>query len=180
VIGKLFGGGGVSEKDRMVEAKREFVLATESEDDTRELRALRARLGLRCRTAFDKFFVEGAEKAADHAEACMAAVAAGTERPPAPAARSFMPVNSVNGEIMVYLPLQYVEEIYRVAGAYQLAEIDGNTTITMAQSIADRISEALQLTTPFEVLQFLRDELEAEASEEGETEDSPEEPDPSS
>jgi hypothetical protein len=155
----------------MVEAKREFVLATESEDDTRELRALRARLGLRCRTAFDKFFVEGAEKAADHAEACMAAVASGSERPPAPAARSFMPVSSVNGEIMVYLPLQYVEEIYRVAGAYQLAEIDAKTTITMAQSIADRISEALQLTTAFEVLQFLRDEVAAEEGEAAEGEE---------
>ena len=171
MLDKLFGGGGGSEKDRMVESKREFVLATESEDDTRELRALRARLGLRCRTAFDKFFVEGAEKAADHAEACMAAVAAGTERPPAPPARSFMPVNSVNGEIIVYLPLQYVEEIYRVAGAYQLAEIDAKTTLTMAQSIADRISEALQLTTPFEVLQFLREELEAEEGEAGDGEE---------
>jgi len=171
VLEKLFGGGAPPEKDRMVEAKREFVLATESEDDTRELRALRARLGLRCRTAFDKFFVEGAEKAADHAEACMAAVASGSERPPAPAARSFMPVNSVNGEVMVYLPLQYVEEIYRVAGAYQLAEIDAKTTITMAQSIADRISEALQLTTAFEVLKFLRDEVAAEEGEAAEGEE---------
>jgi len=64
-----------------------------------------------------------------------------------------------------------VEEIYRVAGAYQVAEIDAKTTLTMAESIADRISEALQLTTPFEVLQFLREELEAEEGEAGDGEE---------
>lgn len=165
-MAKLFGGP--SEKDRMVEAKRDYVLASEAEEETRELRALRARLGMRCRTAFDKFFIEGAEKAAEHADACMLAVAEGLERPPPPPARSFMTVNSVNGEILVYLPLHFVEEIYKVASAYQLEEVDAKTAITMAQSVADKISEALQIVTPFEVLQFLKDELAEQEGAEGE------------
>ncbi|NBT34870.1 MAG: hypothetical protein EBT03_04915 [Betaproteobacteria bacterium] len=163
----LFSSG---DKQAFIAAKRDYELATEAEKETREIRALRIRLGLRCKAAFDKFFVEAAESAADYADRCMLALAAGEEKPEPPAQKAFQTVNSVNGEVIVYLPLPYVEEIFKVASAYQLEEVDAAGAIEMAQGIADKISEALHLDTPFEALRFLRDELEAEES--GEESDS--------
>jgi hypothetical protein len=161
VFGKLFGN---AQKEEMLKAKQAYEQAVESEGDSREIRALRIRVALRCRAVLDKTFIEGAERTAEHAEASMLAIAADEEKPPAPKPSSFQTIKSVNGDILAYVPLPFAEEMFTIGAKYQLEEITAEQAIEFAQGVAERMSEQLKLDKPFEALNFLREQL----SEEGE------------
>ena len=161
MFGKLFGN---AQKEEMLKAKQAYEQAVESEGDSREIRALRIRVALRCRAVLDKTFIGGAEKTAEHAEASMLAIAADEEKPPAPKPSSFQTIKSVNGDILAYVPLPFAEEMFTIGAKYQLEEITAEQAIEFAQGVAERISEQLKLDKPFEALNFLREQL----SEEGE------------
>lgn len=165
MLGKLFGN---ADKEQMVKAKQEFEAAINAKDDSRETRSMKLRMGLRCRAVLDKTFIEGAERTAAHSEASMLAVANDEEKPKAPSPKAFQSIKSVNGEILAYLPLEYVEEVFKVGAAFQLEEASPEQAIELCQAVADKISEALDLDQPFEALGFLKEQL---AEENGDEED---------
>ena len=165
MLGKLFGS---ADKEAMVKAKQEYETAINAKDDSRETRTMKVRMGLRCRAVLDKTFIEGAERTAEHAEACMLAVANDEEKPKAPAPKAFQPIKSVNGEILAYLPLEFAEEVFKIGAAYQLEEVSPEQAIELCQAVADKISEALDLDQPFEALGFLKEQLAEGDDEDGE------------
>lgn len=167
MLGKLFGN---SEKEELLKAKQEFEEACNADKETREGRATQVRISLRCRAVLDKTFIEGAEKTAEHSEACMVALAAGEDKPKAPAPRAFQQIKSVNGDIWAYIPLDAAEEVFKIGAAYQLEEVSAEQAIELAQAVADKISEQLRLDQPFEALGFLKEQL-AEESEDGNEEE---------
>jgi len=58
------------------------------------------------------------------------------------------------------LPEEYALEAFNVGAMYQKTDIDAKTAIDRVQLIADQIClYELKLDAPFEVLQFLRDEI---------------------
>lgn len=159
MFGKLFGS---AQKDEMLKAKQAFEQAVEAQGESREIRALRIRVALRCRAVLDKTFIEGAEKTAEHAEASMLAIAADEEKPPAPKPSSFQTIKSVNGDILAYVPLPIAEEMFTIGAKYQMEEITAEQAIEFAQGVADKISEQLKLDKPIEALNFLREQLSEE------------------
>lgn len=156
MLGNLFGG---AKKEEMLKAKQEYEKARQSTGDTRPEIAARIRVGLRCRAVIDKTFIEGAEKTADFTERCMVALAAGDEKPQAPAATAFQKIKSVNGEILAYIPLEFAEEVFKIGAAFQLEEVSAEQAIELAQAVADRLSEDIHLEPPIQALGFLREEL---------------------
>jgi hypothetical protein len=164
LFGKLFGS---AQKDEMLKAKQAYEQAVEAQGDSREIRALRIRIALRCRAVLDKTFIHGAEKTAEHAEASMLAIAADEEKPPAPKPSSFQTIKSVNGEILAYVPLPFAEEMFTIGAKYQMEEITAEQAIEFAQGVADKISDELKLDKPIEALNFLREQLSEENGESG-------------
>ena len=54
MLGKLFGS---ADKEAMVKAKQEYETAINANDDSRETRTMKVRMGLRCRAVLDKTFI---------------------------------------------------------------------------------------------------------------------------
>ncbi len=134
--------------------------------DSHEAHSLRLRMGMLCRAHVDKTFVNGAMQAEAYDMACMLAVRDGKEKPEPPGPPLFQKVKSTSGEVMVYLPKELAQEIFQIGMLYQRTELSAEQAIAAAQRLADRISfDILHLTNPFTALQFLRDELAAEAGE---------------
>jgi|TARA_B100001093_G_scaffold374154_1_gene359151 hypothetical protein len=155
----VFGGSKrlKQEKDR---AKKEFDEAMGLKGDSKQEIAFRLKVGLRIRSAIDKTFVEGAVKFEKYAELCLAAIAAGEEKPEPPKSINFQKIKSVNGEVFAYLPSDSADTIFQLGGKYQNLDIDAKTAIRRVQVIANQFTYDLDLATPLVALQFLRDELE--------------------
>ncbi len=139
-------------------AKAEFEKACEISGDSREIRALRMRIGLRARAHIDKSFIEGAEKTAVYDEACLRAVASGREKPPPPKPTMYQKVKSASGEIVTYIPEEIAEEAFKVGAKYQLTEIEAKPAIDLVQSLANSVSYQLHLEEPLVAVYFLREE----------------------
>ena len=159
MLSRLFSG---KDKDALEQAKAAFEQACLIKGDSREAQVARIRIALRCRAVLDKTFVEGAERSLDHAERCMIALVQGEERPPDPKASAFQKIKSINGEIDAYIPLEYAEEVFKIAAAYQLEQISARQAVELAQDVADRISSHLNLDVPFEALGFMAENIEEE------------------
>jgi hypothetical protein len=155
----VFGGSKrlKQEKDR---AKKEFDEAMGLKGDSKQEIAFRLKVGLRIRSAIDKTFVEGAVKFEKYAELCLAATAAGEEKPEPPKSINFQKIKSVNGEVFAYLPSDSADTIFKLGGKYQNLDIDAKTAIRRVQVIANQFTYDLDLANPLVALQFLRDELE--------------------
>jgi len=159
-----------AEQDEKEQAQALFEKISASKAETREARSARIRLGLLCRAHLDKTFVDGAQKTAVYLEKTALAIVNSTEKPEAPEFNLFQQIKSGDKEIWVYLPEEYALETFNIGAMYQKTEIDALAAIERVQSIADQIClYELKLDTPFEVLQFLRDEVS------GKTADSPDE-----
>ncbi len=150
-------------------AKAEFEKACEISGDSREIRALRMRIGLRARAHIDKSFIEGAEKTAVYDEACLRAVAAGRDKPAPPKATLYQKVKSASGEIITYIPEEIAEEAFKVGAKYQLTEIEAKSAIDLVQSLANSISYQLHLDEPLVAVYFLREEHDYFPTDELET-----------
>jgi hypothetical protein len=147
-------------EDEMNRAEALFNKVTSMKTDTREARSLRIRMGLLCRAHLDKSFVTGAEQTASWQELAAIAIANGKEKPPLPEPSLFQKIKSGDTEIYVYLPEEYAHEAYALGGKYQRAEIPAAQAIETMQGLANQICMyELKLDEPFQVLQFLRDEL---------------------
>lgn len=154
-------------------AKEAFEKVASTRSDSMQSRSARLRLGLLCRAHLDKTFVAGAQQTASHQELVAMAIMHGKERPPAPKHQLFQKVLAGKREVFVYLPEEYVEEAFGVGARYQKTEISARQAVDQMQALADQIFLVeLQLEEPFQVLQFLRDELppdepSSEPTEEG-------------
>jgi hypothetical protein len=149
------------------QAKAEYEEVVANDENTRTARALRVRAGSRAKVFVDKTFVAAADKAVAWDARRVLVIAQGEEPPEMPQASEYQTINSVNGELVVYLPMEYAEKIFKIGFKYQLTEISARQAIELAQNVADAISYDLRLETPFTALEFLREEL----AEEGEDED---------
>jgi hypothetical protein len=146
--------------DEMQKAQALFEKVTASKSDSREARSLRIRMGLMCRAHLDKSFVTGAEQMAAWQELAALAIANGKEKPPQPEPSLFQKIKAGEDEIYVYLPEEYAHEAYLLGARYQRAEIPAIQAIDTMQGLANQIClYELKLAEPFQVLQFLRDEL---------------------
>jgi len=149
-----------AEVDEKEQAQALFEKITASKADTREARSARIRMGLLCRAHLDKTFIDGAQKTAVYFEKVAQAIVNNTEKPEKPEFVLFQQVKAGDKEIWVYLPEEYALEAFNVGAMYQKTDIDAKAAIDRMQLIADQIClYELKLETPFEVLQFLRDEV---------------------
>lgn len=154
----LFQDNSPEAEKKRAEALFEKIVASKS--DTREARSLRIRMGLLCRAHLDKTFIAGAELTAQHETLAKLAVARSQEPPPAPEAAMFQLVNTGKAEVYVYLPQEYAEVAFSLGAKYQKTEITAEKAIEAMQGLANQIClYELRLDEPFQVLQFLRDEL---------------------
>jgi len=154
----LFGKSRKAQQE-MGQAKADFEKAMDSKEDSKQVKAFKAKIGLRIRSSIDRIFIDGAEKFAKFAELRLAATAAGEEMPEPPKSNAFVKIKSVNGEIFSYLPEDKAEVIFQLGGKYQNVEIDAKTAIRRAQIIANQYAYELDLENPLVALQFLREEL---------------------
>lgn len=156
------------ERGRAVAAYEKAVSLT---SDGHEARSLRLRLSMLCRAHLDKTFVAGAQAMEAYEAACMVAIQQAKPQPDPPKASQFQTVKSTSGEVQVYLPQEYADEAFAIGMLYQKTELNAAQAIEAAQRLADRISyDALKLNSAFVALQFLRDELAAEAEAAAEAE----------
>jgi len=152
--------------DEKEQAQALFEKITASKTDTREARSARIRMGLLCRAHLDKSFIDGAQKTAVYFEKMAQATINNTEKPEKPEFSLFQQIKSGDKEIWVYLPEEYALETFNVGALYQKTEIDAKTAIDRVQQIADQIClYELKLDAPFEVLQFLRDEISGKSAD---------------
>lgn len=156
-----------SPEDEMKRAKVAFEKVAELKSDSREARSARMRMGLLCRAHLDKTFVAGAEQTAEWQELSMIALSQGKPTPEPPAASCYQKIKSGENEIYVYLPEEYVQEAFSIGSKYQRTDLSAQQSIDAMQALANQISYyELRLEEPFQVLRFLRDELEAEGESE--------------
>lgn len=147
-------------EDEMSIAQALFEKVVASKTDTREARSLRIRLGLLCRAHLDKSFVTGAEQMASWQELAALAIANGKDKPPLPEPSVFQKVKAGENEVYVYLPEEYAHTAHALGGRYQSADLPALQAIETMQGLANQIClYELRLNEPFQVLQFLRDEL---------------------
>ena len=131
--------------------------------DSHDARSARLRLGMLIRAHVDKTFVAGAEQTAQWQEQVAQAIVSGEEKPPLPQASEYQQVKSGSKNVWVYLPQEDADAFFALGMRYQRVEIDARQAIAEAQAIMDRICfQDLQLETPFEILQFLRAEVQAD------------------
>ena len=132
------------------------------EDNTRSSKQYCTRIALQSRTHVDKLFVEAAKKTEDFEAAAMEAIAAGESIPDKPLPTPWLGIKSTDGLIYSYIPEKYANQIFAIAAAYQTVKLDRTGAIEQAQRTADALFEEIGVSQSFNVLQFLRDEEEAE------------------
>ena len=152
------------EDDERARAVAAYEKAVSLTSDGHEARSLRLRMSMLCRAHLDKTFVAGAQAMEAYEAACMVAIQQAKPQPDPPQASLFQAVKSTSGAVQVYLPKEFADEAFAIGMLYQKTELSAEQAIEAAQRLADRIAyDALKLTAPFTALQFLRDELAAEA-----------------
>lgn len=145
------------------QAQADFEKAFQLKDDkTRSSKQYCTRIALQSRTHIDKLFVEAAKKTEDYEALAMEAIAAGESIPEKPIASPWLSIKSTDGLIYSYIPEKYANQIYAIAAAYQTVKIGRTGAIEQAQRAADTLFEEIGVSRSFNVLQFLRDEEEAE------------------
>lgn len=67
-------------------------------------------------------------------------------------------------EVYVYLPEEFVRDIFALGAKYQQTQISAQQAINAVQNIVNQLCRyELGLQEPFQALTFLREELEAQA-----------------
>lgn len=146
--------------DEMSKAQALFEKVISSQSNSHESRTVRLRMGLLCRAHMDKSFVTGAENMAAWQELAALAVANDKEKPPMPEPSLFQKIKAGTNEVFVYLPEEYAHEAFFLGMRYQSAEIPAQKALDTMQGLANQLCHYdLRLPEPFQVLQFLRDEL---------------------
>lgn len=153
-----------AEPDPKQTAKQLFEKVLGLTSDSSDARNARLRVGMLIRAHVDKTFVAGAEQTAAWQEQVAQAIVQGEEKPPLPQAGEYQEIKSGTKSTWVYLPHEYADRFFELGARYQRMQLDARQAISEAQALMDRICfQELGLETPFQVLQFLRDELDATA-----------------
>ena len=151
--------------DEMQRAVAAYEKVVSLGSDSRDARSLRLRMGLICRAHLDKTFVAGAEQTAAWQELARVALIAGKPLPEVPVPSKFQQISTGDTEICAYLPEEYVVEAFALGSRYQKMDISAPKAIDAMQALANQLSRyELRLPEPFQVLDFLRQELAAEAA----------------
>jgi hypothetical protein len=151
--------------DEMRRAEAAYEKVASLKGDSHDARSLRLRMGLICRAHLDKTFVAGAEQTAAWEELARTALIQGVPLPEAPKASKFQKIRAGDTEIYAYLPEEFVNEAFALGSRYQKTELSAPKAIEAMQALAQQISYyELRLPEPFQVLDFLREELAAEAA----------------
>jgi hypothetical protein len=152
-----------ADEKRRAEAAFEKVASLSS--DSHEARSLRLRMGMICRAHLDKTFVAGAEQTAVWQEQARVALIEGKPLPEAPVPSKFQKIQTSESEIWAYLPEEFVTEAFELGSRYQRMDLSARKAIDAMQALANQISHyELRLPEPFQVLDFLREELAAQAA----------------
>lgn len=96
----------------------------------------------------DKIFVAGTKAWAGYEESRMIAIAGGEDVPPAPMATEdncYQTVNTVNGQTMAYIPIDFAVRVFELGVRYQKGEIDGLIAVNSCQDIANDLGDLLKL-----------------------------------
>ena len=133
----------------------QVVTLSKTSKDSRKLRAL---IGNRSKAFFDKTFVEGAKKTEAHQKA----KEAGNKTVVLPASQKhsspYKQVKTVGGTVWVYLPENITGEIFELGCKYQSGLVSKEQAIEVAESIADKISDTLDLDNKLIPLAFLSEQ----------------------
>jgi hypothetical protein len=152
-------------QDEMRRALAAFEKVSSITSDSREARSMRLRMGLICRAHLDKTFIAGAEQTAVWQEQARVALLASQPLPELPKASKFQKIRAADAEIYAYLPEEFVNEAFDLGSKYQKMEVSAHKAIDAMQGLANHISRyELRLQEPFQVLDFLREELAAQAA----------------
>jgi hypothetical protein len=151
--------------DEMHRAQAAYEKVASLKGDSHDARSLRLRMGLICRAHLDKTFIDGAEQTAGWEERARTALIQGVPLPEAPKPSAFQKIPSGDTEIYAYLPEEFVNEAFALGARYQRTELSAHKAIEAMQALAKQISYyELRLPEPFQVLDFLREELAAQAA----------------
>jgi len=158
-----------SPEDEMKRAKAAYEKVISLTEDTREARSMKMRMGLLCRAHVDKTFVAGAEQTAAWQDKAALALANREPLPEEPQAARFQKIKSGETEVYVYMPDEFVNDIFALGAKYQRTQITAVQAIDAVQNIVNQLCRyELGLEEPFQALTFLREELEAQAKAEEE------------
>ena len=158
-----------SPEDEMKRAKAAYEKVISLTEDTREARSMKMRMGLLCRAHVDKTFVAGAELTAAWQDKAAVALANREPIPEEPQAPRFQKIKSGETEVYVYMPDEFVNDIFSLGAKYQRTQITATQAIDAVQNIVNQLCRyELGLEEPFQALTFLREELEAQAKAEEE------------
>lgn len=153
--------------DDMQRAVAAYEKVASLKSDSREARSLRMRMGMICRAHLDKTFVAGAEQTAIWEESARKALLDGRPLPEAPKPSTFQKIRTGDHDICAYLPEEFVKEAFELGSRYQKMALSAPKAIESMQALAQQISYyELRLEEPFQVLDFLREELRAQAAAE--------------
>lgn len=133
---------------KMSTARKIFEQTAATDGDSREKRALRVRQAVRIRVVMDKIFVAGTKAWAGYEESRMIAIAGGEDAPSPPAATEetcYQTVNTVNGQTMAYIPIDFATRVFEIGVGYQRGEIDGMDAVNSCQDIANNLGDLLKL-----------------------------------
>jgi hypothetical protein len=151
--------------DEMRRALAAYEKVASLKGDSHDARSMRLRMGLICRAHLDKTFVAGAEQTAVWEGLARTALIEGVPLPEAPKPSKFQKIRSNDTEIYAYLPEEFVNEAFAIGSRYQRTELSAPKAIEAMQALAQHISHyELRLPEPFQALDFLREELAAEAA----------------
>lgn len=151
--------------DEMRRALAAYEKVASLKGDSRDARSLRMRMGMICRAHLDKTFIAGAEQTAAWELLARQALLDGQPMPEAPKASKFQKIRSGDTDIYAYLPEEFADEAFALGARYQRTELSAPKAIEAMQALAHQISHyELRLEAPFQVLDFLREELAAQAA----------------
>jgi len=151
-------------EQEMKRAKAAYEKVISLTDDSREARSMKMRMGLLCRAHVDKTFISGAELTAAWQDKAALALANREPLPEEPQAQRFQKIKTGETEVYVYLPDEFVNDIFALGAKYQRTQLTAPQAIEAVQNIVNQLCRyELGLQEPFQALSFLREELEAQA-----------------
>ena len=137
----------------------QVITLSKTSKDSRKLRAL---IGNRTKAFFDQTFVEGAKKTETHQKA----EEAGNKTAVLPASLKhsspYKQVKTVSGTVWVYLPEKITIEIFELGCKYQSGIVSKDQAIEVAESIADNITDTLDLDSKIVPVTFLSEDISVE------------------
>ena len=133
----------------------QVVTLSKTSKDSRKLRAL---IGNRTKAFFDQTFVEGAKKTETHQDA----KESGNKSAVLPASLKhsspYKQVKTVSGTVWVYLPEKITDEIFELGCRYQSGLVSKDQAIEVAETIANKIADTLDLDNKLIPLAFLSEQ----------------------